>query len=278
MLKKSENFLKNTDLMSEIHKSKMSYCYIVSPQYKYTQYDIILNNVSEINAKTIAQARAKKAKQLQMESYKKALNEYEEGQTKPKQKDKKFEINPRSIPKEDLVFRVMTFEHIPEDIGRKKNPKKEADRRMKVNFPPFKHYVINNDGEITEVVRSHWKRGLQRGSFSTEHGQITRKLAAMYMELVKRYSTRSNWRGYTYVDEMQGAALLQLTTVGLLFDESKSNNPFAYFTTVMNNSFTKTLNYEKRKQLTKDELLVKNGLLPSYSYQMSQSEQNPTNE
>ena len=55
----------------------------------------------------------------------------------------------------------------------------------------------------------------------------------------------SNWRGYTYNDEMR-ITLLQLTQIGLQFDESKSENPFAYYTAAITNSFTRLLNFEKK--------------------------------
>ena len=67
------------------------------------------------------------------------------------------------------------------------------------------------------------------GSFSCEHGKITNSLAMMFMKLCERYGTRANWRGYTYNDEMQSQALMQLSQIGLQFDESKSENPFAYY-------------------------------------------------
>ena len=35
----------------------------------------------------------------------------------------------------------------------------------------------------------------------------------------------------------QGQAILQLAQIGLQFDESKSNNPFAYYTAAVTNSF-----------------------------------------
>lgn len=260
---KTVNFLNNADLLSEIHKSKMSFCYILSPFTKDHKYDIILYDVNEINEESLLTAKKNKALRVQKESYRASLLNKE-----PNIKQKDFEIDPTTIPDEEIVFRVMTFEHIPDDLIRKKNPKKEADRKAKVNFLPFKHYAYK-DGEIIEVARSHWRRGFQRGTFALDHGRLTPKLGYMFMEMVKRYSTRSNWRGYTYVEDMQGAALLQLSAVGLMFDENKSNNPFAYLTAIINNSFTKTLNLEKRKQLTKDEILVNNGLLPSYGYQIA---------
>jgi hypothetical protein len=100
---------------------------------------------------------------------------------------------------------------------------------------------------------------------------MTRKLATMFMKLCERYATRSNWRGYTYNDEMRSQALLQLSQIGLQFDESKSQNPFAYYTAAITNSFTRVLNIEKRNQNLRDDILQMNNLNPSYTRQMSNS-------
>ena len=101
---------------------------------------------------------------------------------------------------------------------------------VRVNFPPFEHYRIDEDKKPYIVGRSHWKGDLVTGEFSKDHGDMTKKLALMFIKLCERYATRSNWRGYTYNEEMRGQALLQLSQIGLQFDESKSQNPFAYYT------------------------------------------------
>ena len=116
--------------------------------------------------------------------------------------------------------------------------------------------------------RSHWKGGLENGYFSTDHGKINNKLAFMYLKLVERYSTRSNWRGYTYVDEMRGQALMQLSQIGLQFDESKGANPFAYYTAAITNSFTRVLNIEKKNQNIRDDILQDSGVMPSFTRQL----------
>ena len=114
-------------------------------------------------------------------------------------------------------------------------------------------------------MRSHWEGSKENGYFSVDHGKTTDKLARMYMMLCNRYSMRANWRGYTYVDEMRGQALLQLAQIGLQFNEQKSVNPFAYYTAAINNSFTRVLNLEKRSQNIRDDLLEEGGLNPSFT-------------
>jgi hypothetical protein len=168
----------------------------------------------------------------------------------------------------DLVFRVMTKEHIPLDPTRKRRLKIPSDEgQTRTPFPPYKHYIMC-DGVFIEVVRSHWQGDFETGHFDLMQGQISRRLATMFMLLVERYSKRGNWRGYTYVDEMRSHALLQLSQIGLQFDQSKSDNPFAFYTTIIKNCFTRVLNVERRNQHIRDDLLIIAGVQPSYSRQI----------
>lgn len=251
------NYLNNKDLLEEIHKSKNSYCSFAKPEYH--QYDIILPSVDKINIRTIAEAKRNQAKRLSQKEYeqRKAAGE------KVKQAD--CEIDYKKVPKTSLIFRVMTFDHIPLNSTRKKNPKTDADHRDRVNFPPFQHWKFDDDDNLICVGKSHWKGDVESGHFSKDHGQTTNTLARMYIKLCERYGTRGNVRGYTYNEEMQGQAILQLTQIGLQFDESKSNNPFAYFTAVVTNSFVRIINTEKRNQNIRDDLLEINGMCPSYT-------------
>lgn len=251
------NYLNNKDLLEEIHLSKNTYCSFVSPEYH--RYDIILPSLDKINIRTIAEAKRNKAKRLSQEEYKRRKSAGE------KVKQAECEVDYKKITKEELIFRIMTYEHIPLNGTRKKNPKTEADSRDKVNFPPFQHWKFNETNELICVGKSHWKGTVEKGKFSKDHGQITNTLARMYIKLCERYATRGNVRGYTYNDEMKGQAILQLTQMGLQFDESKFDNPFAYFTTAVTNSFVRIINLEKRNQNIRDDLLEINGMNPSYT-------------
>lgn len=257
MLTPKINYLNNKDMLLEIHRSKSSYCVFTKPEYH--QYDLILPSLEKINIRTIAEAKRNQAKRLGDADYTKRKASGE------KVKQAECEVDYKKIAKTDLVFRIMTFEHIPTNSIRKKNPKSTADKHDKVNFPPFQHWKFNDDDELICVGKSHWKGDLETGNFDKNAGQITDTLARMMLKLCERYATRGNVRGYTYNDEMKGQAILQLTQIGLQFDESKSDNPFAYFTAAVTNSFVRVINIEKRNQNIRDDILEMNGMNPSYT-------------
>jgi len=268
------NYLNNRDILKEIHLSKNTYCTYLDPITDH-QYDIILPTVEKINQRTIAEARRNRADRLKREG---------------------TIVDPKKIPNTDLVFRVTCWEHIPwapKKVSKAEAKKKKSiedifeldlieqddplaelleepvldPKHVRLNFPPFYHYRIDANKTPFLVGKSHWRGDLEHGEFCREHGQMTRKLATMFIKLCERYATRSNWRGYTYNEEMRGQALLQLSQIGLQFDESKSQNPFAYYTAAITNSFTRILNLEKKNQNIRDDMLEQAGLNPSWTRQ-----------
>lgn len=253
-------YLNNRDLLAEIHKSKNTYSSFVKPEYH--QYDIILTSLDKVNIRTIADAKRARAKRIGIEAFSKA-------KLAGDKKIKLADCTPdyKTIAKTDVVIRIMTFEHIPLAPGRKKTVKSTADGHEKVNFPPFQHWKFDDADQLTCVGKSHWKGGIKTGKFSKDHGRITENLGKMYIKLSERYAQRSNWRGYTYIEEMRGQAILQLSQIGLQFDESKSENPFAYYTAAVTNSFTRVLNIEKKMQNIRDDMLEEAGLTPSLTRQ-----------
>jgi hypothetical protein len=256
---KKVNYLNNKDILKEIHKSKTTYCSYTDDTY--ADFDIILPTIDKINVRTIAEAKRNKAKKLGGADYeaRKLAGE--------KVKQAECAIDYRKITKEELIFRIMSFDHVPEQPGRKKNPKTVADTKVKLNFPPFQHYKFDEGDNLVCVGKSHWEGGMENGNFSLKNGKTTENLARMWMKLCDRYATRGNVRGYTYNDEMRGQAILQLTQIGLQFDESKSANPFAYYTAAVTNSFVRVINIEKRAQNIRDDILEMNDMTPSFTRQ-----------
>ena len=262
---KKVNFLNNKDILKEIHRSKCSYSEFTDE--KYSMYDIIVDNLADIFKEEVQErAKVARAARLSQQAFEAAVGQEltKEGELKSKLRPIDFKICHNTINTHDLVFRVITYDHIPAAPGRKKTPRSVADRHVKLNFCPFKHYIINNSVAV-EVGRSHSKDGV----FSLDHGRLTDTLGKMFKLLVDKYAQRSNWRGYSYIDEMKGHALLQLSQWALQFDEYRSDNPFAYYTASMSTGFTRVLNLEKRNQDIRDDLLIASGANPSFSRQLA---------
>ena len=261
-------YLTNKDLLKEIHRSKNTYCTYTDKAY--SDYDLIVISLEKLNIRTIAEAKRNRASRMSKIAHEAGM--IAAGKKLPA---KEFEVDYKKITKEELVFRIMTFEHIPLAPGRKKTLKNTADSHDKVNFPPFQHWKFDDKSNLICVGKSHWKGPLDSGEFNKEHGQMTDNLARMFLKLCERYATRGNVRGYTYNDEMRGQAILQLTQIGLQFDESKSDNPFAYYTAAVTNSFVRIINIEKRNQNIRDDILEINGMNPSWTRQNSGSGPTP---
>lgn len=282
--KKPVNYLNNKDILKEIHASKSSYCYFTNPEYN--KYDFIIDLPQDPIEKSLEYAFKSSV-----------LQEAKENRATRLSSESGVKVDPETIPITDLVFRVMTWDHIP---VAPKQPRKTTKKRtakdifefqddleegfedledpttkneiddmvhVKVNFPPFQHFKIDSNNTFYCVGKSHWKGNLETGEFSKDHGKITDKLARMYIMMCEKYAMKYNWRGYTYNDEMRSSAILQLTYVGLRFNEAKSQNPFAYYTAAVTNSFCRVLNTEKRNQNIRDDILEMNNLNPSWTRQ-----------
>lgn len=79
--------------------------------------------------------------------------------------------------------------------------------------------------------------------------------------------------GNSYNEDMQAYAMLMLVRTWNSFDLTKSNNPFAFFTQCIKNSFIQYLNQEKRQRTVRDLLLVDQGLNPSFGFIEDASDQ-----
>ena len=163
--------MNNKDILKEIHKSKTSYCSYLDMEC--ADYDMILADVKKINKKNILEARKLRAERLSKLAHEAAVAE-----TGTKQRADQFEIKYTKVPQTDVVFRVMTWEHIPLDdvkTAKARNAAKEAfedeedeihteydeadpkhNKYVKVNFPPFFHYKVDDEGEPYLVGKSHW--------------------------------------------------------------------------------------------------------------------------
>lgn len=117
---------------------------------------------------------------------------------------------------------------------------------------------------------------------SKQQNKINNELAHSLVLLVKKYASKPNWSGYSYIDEMKQEAILQLCSYWYKFDPEfaetypyykrvnniriditqedfeklndieqvfkRQNNPFSYYTQIIYNVFLRYIKNEKKKQ------------------------------
>lgn len=262
---KRKKYLNNADLLLEIHISKMSYCWLLDKSY--SMYDYIVFDEADITDELIEKAAAARIKRLNNEILD-SLRLDGLSAKKAKELSEERNLTITNVPVSDIVIRVISDDHIPEDA---------KGNKVRVNFEPFKHMIVEEDGVLYEVARSHWKGDLENGEFCLTHGRMSNELGKMFIKLAEEISHKSNYRNYTYLDEMMGDARIQLVKNALLFKESilyKKDkpavqlNPFSYYTSFVNNAFRSVLNTEKNVRNIRDDLLELHGFNPSHTRQV----------
>lgn len=263
---RGKKYLNNADLLREIHTSKMSYCYLMDDCF--SMYDYIVFDVSEIDDEIIDKAKQLRLKRLNNEILENIRKEKNFTPKKCREYALDNGLYVESIPNDEIVIRVITNEHVPV---------LENGKKVRTIFEPFKHYIIESDSNPVEVARSHWKGNLNTGEFNQTHGRLTNELGKMFIKLAEHYSFKTNFRNYTYLDEMMGEARIQLVKNALLFNESilykkekaaVQLNPFAYYTSFVTNAFRSVLNTEKQVRNIRDDLLEMHGMDPSFTRQI----------
>lgn len=115
-------------------------------------------------------------------------------------------------------------------------------------------YYLTNAKLLPEVIRAK------------QLGRVTDELATMLLMLARKNANRPCFNGYSYREDMVSEALANLCQNALKFDTEKYNNPFAYYTSCISNSFFQFLNSEKRHRKIRDKLLVEIGENPSFNF------------
>lgn len=106
-----------------------------------------------------------------------------------------------------------------------------------------RHYINNRD--FYDALCTY----LNDCSIAEDQGkplpQVPNYVAKAFMLLCDRIGSRANFGSYSYLDEMKGDALLNCIAQVRSFNPQKSQNPFAYFTTVIKNAYIRKIKSEK---------------------------------
>ena len=102
---------------------------------------------------------------------------------------------------------------------------------------------INNKIFYEEICKYH------------ETGKVSEKLWLKFWKLADNYSHLKCFNGYSYLEDMKSEAMIRCVKYVASFDHINKKNPFAYFTTVIHNSFLQFITKEKRQQSRKWKMM-----------------------
>ncbi len=125
------------------------------------------------------------------------------------------------------------------------------------------HYV--NNKEFLEALIIYKKKLKDAQENGLQKPIIPRYIGECFLKIATHLSFKPNFVNYIFKDDMISDGIENCVQYVHNFDPEKSDNPFAYFTAAVTNSFVRVINIEKRNQNIRDDLLEMNGMNPSYT-------------
>jgi DNA-directed RNA polymerase specialized sigma subunit len=115
------------------------------------------------------------------------------------------------------------------------------------------HYVDNKKlyAEMVKFIAAY-RESKQN---NTPKPRVPEYIGECIIKIASRLSNRPNFIGYTYKEEMIGDGIENVLAYIHNFNPDKHDNPFAYFTMIINNAFIRRLQKEKKQTYIKHKML-----------------------
>ena len=140
--------------------------------------------------------------------------------------------------------------------------------------PPKKtRNYINNEDFLKALTEYKAKVQLAKQSGAPEPA-IPNYIGECFMKIAEGLSHKPNFINYTYRDEMIADGIENCLMYFANFDETKSKNPFAYFTQVIYFAFLRRIQKEKKQLYVKYKATEMVGILDEF--EMLESEDGST--
>lgn len=299
-------FLKNSSLFEEMQKSKLTYCCYDKENYDghfdliVEEYSLIIPNIlrtffnkknsgdnviirvmTDEHVKEFEKDGILNLQEFKMSPFKhflfkkedvmKCLEENSSNEELIKEYDNKINQIKNVIKENNRYIRLNKL------FKAKQEPYKLKNKELNEQIDELKNKIVELSNKFSvsimkygkEILRSHWSGdSIETGHFDVSQGSLSEGLVVMIMMLVSKYARSGNWASYTFRDDMESAALLQLCDTALKFEETKGNNVFAYLTQIASNKFTAILNSEKTQRKIKSKLMQQAGYDATYNEQI----------
>ena len=125
-----------------------------------------------------------------------------------------------------------------------------------------KHY-INNEDFLKALVeyKTKKKNAIDNG---LPEPRIPNYIGECFMKIAEGLSHKPNFINYTYRDEMISDGIENCLMYFANFDETKSKNPFAYFTQIIYYAFLRRIQKEKKQLYVKYKATEQIGILDEF--------------
>ena len=121
------------------------------------------------------------------------------------------------------------------------------------------HYVNNKDLYLAMV--DYKEKVIKAREENKPLPVIPNYVGVCFMLICNKLSTKPNFVGYSYRDEMIADGIENCVTAAHSFDPAKSVNPFAYFTQIAWNAFIRRIAKEKKQSYVKHKNFEHSNLL-----------------
>jgi hypothetical protein len=154
--------------------------------------------------------------------------------------DFKATIEKQREQKDKEVFKILEEKRkIEDELERLNNLKR-----------PSKKKIEQFEIELTKINKK-----LEARQAKECCGQASERLGEIFIDLVENYATKSNFSGYTYLEEMKSRAIFFLLRYSPSFNPEKSKNAFAYCTQIVKNAFIQVIKKEKKRSEAKKQFV-----------------------
>ena len=134
--------------------------------------------------------------------------------------------------------------------------KKKKELQEQQKLPPQKRKRVRTRKGSELYIDS--KEMMEELIHYNDTGEITEVLGAMFLKLARRYTSKPNFVGYSFRDEMISESVYRMISQIDKFDvDHPSKNPFAYFTQICFHQCLTMINKEKRQTEIKDNIRAK---------------------